>query len=142
MVSWLKKDEQFARIPTDWLLRSSPSPDVRTYIDIPRKSGLLTPEELRITEQYDATALADAIRRKELKCVDVTRAFCKVYALALHAPCATADARYREPQLLTNSPIASQRSSSRMLWPGLRNSMRILPLESRLLVPCTAFPSP
>jgi hypothetical protein len=73
-----KRDEQFALIPKDWLLKSSPSPDIRTYVDIPRKCGIMTPEELRITEEYDATDLAEAIRKRELKCVDVTRAFCKV----------------------------------------------------------------
>ncbi|KAF2011126.1 amidase [Aaosphaeria arxii CBS 175.79] len=77
-----KKDEQYSRLPTEWLLNSSPSPDVRTYIDIPRKSGILSQEELRITEEFDATALAEAIRRKELKCVDVTKAFCKRAAIA------------------------------------------------------------
>lgn len=78
LVSWQKKDEQFARIPTEWLLKSSPSPDTRVYLDIPRKCGILSAEELKITEDYDATALAEAIRKRELKCVDVTRAFCKV----------------------------------------------------------------
>jgi len=78
LVSWAKRDEQYARIPTDWLLKSSPSPDVRTYIDIPRKCGLLNSEELRITEEYDATELAEAIQSKRLKSVDVVTAFCKV----------------------------------------------------------------
>ena len=78
IVAWQKKDEQYARIPTEWLLKSSPSPDVTTYLDIPRKCGLLSSEELRITEEFDATALAEAIRIRELKSVDVVRAFCKV----------------------------------------------------------------
>ena len=77
-IAWQKRDEQYSRIPTEWLLKSSPPPDTRTYVDIPRKCGILTKEELRITEEYDATALAEAIRKRELKCVDVTRAFCKV----------------------------------------------------------------
>jgi hypothetical protein len=78
LIHWAKKDEQFARIPTEWLLTSSPPPDTRTYIDIPRKCGILSDEELRITEEYDATGLAEGIRKRELKCVDVARAFCKV----------------------------------------------------------------
>lgn len=78
LVSWQKKDEQFSRIPTEWLLKSSPSPDAKTYLDIPRKSGLLSTEDLRITEEYDATDLAAAIRKRELKSVDVVKAFCKV----------------------------------------------------------------
>ena len=78
LVAWQKRDERDARIPPEWRLKSAPSPDSTTLLDIPRKSGLLSAEELRITEKYDATALADAIRKRELKCVDVTRAFCKV----------------------------------------------------------------
>jgi amidase len=78
IISWQKRDEQYARIPTKWLLKSSPSPDIRTYVEVPRKCGILSDEEIRITEEYDATSLGGAIRRKELKCVDVTRAFCKV----------------------------------------------------------------
>ena len=45
---------------------------------MPRTCGLLTTEELRITEDFDATGLAEAVRRRELRCVDVARAFCKV----------------------------------------------------------------
>jgi hypothetical protein len=73
-----KQAEQLSRIPKEWLLKESPSPDVRTYIDIPRKCGLLSGAELRITEEYDATALAEAIRKRVVRCVDVARAFCKV----------------------------------------------------------------
>ncbi|KAF2651703.1 amidase [Lophiostoma macrostomum CBS 122681] len=77
-----KQEEQLARIPSEWLLKSRPSPDVRNYLDIPRTCGILTPEEIRITEEYDATSLAEAIRKRELKCIDVTRAFCKRAAIA------------------------------------------------------------
>ncbi|ORY13423.1 amidase signature domain-containing protein [Clohesyomyces aquaticus] len=82
LVSWMKKDEQYERIPKEWLLKTPPGPDVTSYLDIPRKCGLLTAEELRITEQYDATALMEGIRSRKLKCVDVTRAFCKRAAIA------------------------------------------------------------
>ena len=78
LVSSQKKDEQYARIPHEWRLASLPLSHVTNYIDIPRKCGILTSEEIRITEEYDATALAEAIRSRKLKCVDVTRAFCKV----------------------------------------------------------------
>jgi hypothetical protein len=81
LVSWAKKDEQRARIPTEWLLKESPSHGVTTYLDVPRQCGLLSKEELRITEEYDATSLAEAIRSGSLKSVDVVRAFCKVHTL-------------------------------------------------------------
>lgn len=77
-ISWQKKDEQFARIPHDWRLPSKSSSDVTNYMGIPGQCGILSQQELRITEDYDATALADAIRTRRLKCIDVTRAFCKV----------------------------------------------------------------
>lgn len=73
-----KKDEQYGRIPADWRLKTLPEPQVKIYTNIPRKCGLLTKEELDITEKYDAVALAQAIRNKKLKSLDVTRAFCKV----------------------------------------------------------------
>jgi amidase len=76
-VALQKKKEQTDRV-RDWRLDNLPAPDVTNYLDFPQRCGLLTEEELRITEKYDATALAQAIREGSLKCVDVTRAFCKV----------------------------------------------------------------
>jgi amidase len=78
LVSWSKKDEQYARIPQEWRVSSLPLPSVANYIDIPRNCGLLSAAELEITEEHDATALAQAIRSRKLKCIDVTTAFCKV----------------------------------------------------------------
>ncbi|KAF2714864.1 acetamidase [Pleomassaria siparia CBS 279.74] len=77
-----KKDEQRARIPSKWLLKSLPARDVISYVDIPRKCGVLSIEELHITEEYDATSLAEAIRNMKLKSVDVVTAFCKRAAVA------------------------------------------------------------
>jgi hypothetical protein len=81
LVSWQKKDQQYGRVPHEWRLMSLPPAGVTNYIDFPRTCGLLTKEELYITEDYDATALAKAIRDRKFKCVDVTRAFCKVSSL-------------------------------------------------------------
>ncbi|EFQ85587.1 hypothetical protein PTT_19436 [Pyrenophora teres f. teres 0-1] len=81
-VSQRKKDEQYARIPADWRLKTLPGPHVKSYIDMPCRSGLLSKQELDITERYDAVALAQAIKDKQVKCVDVTRAFCKRAAIA------------------------------------------------------------
>jgi amidase len=77
-ISRRKKEEQYKRIPEEWKLNTLPGPDVTSYVDIPRRPDVLLPEELRITEQYDAVALAQAIRQKKFSCVDVARAFCKV----------------------------------------------------------------
>jgi Asp-tRNA(Asn)/Glu-tRNA(Gln) amidotransferase A subunit family amidase len=53
--------------------------DVRS---IPRTCGILNSKELEITEKYDATSLAQAIRSKSLTAEDVTTAFCKRAAIA------------------------------------------------------------
>ncbi|KAF2740838.1 amidase [Polyplosphaeria fusca] len=82
LASWAKKDEQRARIPIDWLLKDSPSPQSTNYLDVPRKCGLLSADELRITEDHDATGLAEAIKSRKLKSVDVVKAFCKRAAIA------------------------------------------------------------
>ncbi|KAL5433649.1 hypothetical protein PMIN07_008649 [Paraphaeosphaeria minitans] len=83
-VAWQKKDQQFARIPSDWRILHDrrPAPNATNYLDIPRKCGILSDEELEITEEYDATALAEAVRARKLTSVDVTRAFCKRAAVA------------------------------------------------------------
>lgn len=80
LISWQKRDEQRSRIPSDWLLDADwrPSPDTTNFLHIPKACGLLSVEELRLTEVYDATGLAEAIRKREVKSVDVVRAFCKV----------------------------------------------------------------
>ncbi|KAF9695529.1 hypothetical protein EKO04_006663 [Ascochyta lentis] len=81
-VSWQKKDQQSARIPSQWRLPQLPPSSVTNYLSLPRQSGLFTDKELDITENYDATALAEAIRERRLTCVDVTTAFCKRAAVA------------------------------------------------------------
>jgi Asp-tRNA(Asn)/Glu-tRNA(Gln) amidotransferase A subunit family amidase len=81
-VSWQKKDQQFASIPSQWRLPQSPPASVTNYLNIPRECGLLTEKEVDITEHYDATGLAQAIRERTFTCVDVTTAFCKRAAIA------------------------------------------------------------
>jgi amidase len=76
-----KKQEQLSRIPKEYLLPAEYI-QVSNVLDVPRACGLLTAKELRITEDYDATALAHAIRNGELKALDVARAFCKRAAIA------------------------------------------------------------
>ncbi|KAJ4288467.1 hypothetical protein N0V90_011702 [Kalmusia sp. IMI 367209] len=84
LISWQKKDEQYARIPSEWLIPSGklPASGVTNYLDIPRKCGVLNEEELRLTERYDASGLGEAIGRQEVKSVDVVQAFCKRAAIA------------------------------------------------------------
>lgn len=83
LISKKKKAERDSRIPADWRLSTLPGPKVTNYTEIPRQCGLLTEQELQITEQYDAVALAAAIREKRLKCLDVATAFCKVSTMSM-----------------------------------------------------------
>ena len=73
-----KQEDRQNRIPKEWRLATLPPPTRFNVTNLPRESGILTEEELSITEAYDAFALAQAIARRELSSVDVTRAFCKV----------------------------------------------------------------
>jgi amidase len=80
-----------ATIPDEWRLTSVPSGD--SVMSVPRDSGLLTPEELAITEST-ATDLVAKMAARELTSVAVTMAFCKRAALA--------------HQLVRPSPLAAQ----------------------------------
>ncbi|KAF2092731.1 amidase [Rhizodiscina lignyota] len=79
-----KQEEQRSKIPKEWLLpdRFLPTPSTKNVLDVIPRSGLLTDQERRITEDYDATALLEALKTGKLKSVDVTRAFCKRAAIA------------------------------------------------------------
>ena len=75
-------------IPKDlWISQDvidNPPLDVR---DIPRTCGILTDEELEITESYDTVSLAEAIASKKYKAVTVAKAFAKRAAIAHQISC-------------------------------------------------------
>jgi amidase len=77
-----KRSERKSRIPKSWLLPSLPSPSILDVRSIPRTCGILTPFELSITEDHDATSIASAIRNRELTAEAVAVAFCKRAAIA------------------------------------------------------------
>ncbi|KAL7941727.1 amidase signature domain-containing protein [Trichoderma barbatum] len=60
------------RLPID-LIKNPP----KNVTGVPQQCGLLTPEELAITEKYDATTLASLIASKKLTAVAVATAFSK-----------------------------------------------------------------
>jgi amidase len=68
-----------ASIPDDLRLLSQDDLDAtpKNVLSAPRQCGLLSPEELAITEDYDATALAEAIAARQLTAVQVATAFAK-----------------------------------------------------------------
>lgn len=66
-------------IPQEWKIQSLPIED--SVFDFPKKSGILSDQELAITES-SASDLVKKLAQGELKAVDVTVAFCKRAALA------------------------------------------------------------
>ena len=96
LVNWqqkaqAKQAEAAAKIPAEWRLSPKALQQVSTsndsVLDIPKTCGLLTPEEVAITENYDATALRDKLAAGELTSVQVTTAFCKRAAIAQQVTC-------------------------------------------------------
>ncbi|KAE9370266.1 general amidase-like protein [Stipitochalara longipes BDJ] len=77
-----KQVERQSRIPPAWLLKTPPLASTLDVRSVPRASGILSSQELNITENYDATSLADAIRSRQHTAEEVTIAFCKRAAIA------------------------------------------------------------
>ncbi|KAK5107528.1 hypothetical protein LTR62_001058 [Meristemomyces frigidus] len=80
-----KQKERTGRIPTGWLLSADVLKEAgnkTSVLDMPRKSGLLSNDELCITEDYDATALVAELGSGRLSSVDVINAFSKRAAIA------------------------------------------------------------
>lgn len=90
-------------IPADWRLddkyiprgrRLSPLESVHQLhafeqddvdiLDVPRKCGILSAKELKITEEHDVKGLLKAIAEKRLSAEEVTLAFCKVRYLPVY----------------------------------------------------------
>ncbi|KAE8158943.1 Acetamidase [Aspergillus tamarii] len=66
-------------IPDEWKIKTVPTEG--SVIDLPEKSGVLSPSEIKITNS-SATELVAQLANGTLKSVDVTLAFCKRAALA------------------------------------------------------------
>jgi hypothetical protein len=85
-----KRAGNLAKIPTEWLLPGDCgiSPDDinsssrRCVLDIPRSCGILSDQELKLTEDYDATDLIGLMRDGAVKSEEVVKAFCKRAAVA------------------------------------------------------------
>ncbi|KAF9701093.1 hypothetical protein EKO04_000110 [Ascochyta lentis] len=82
-----KRISVFKKIPQEWLLpieQASKYTETNpiSVLDVPRTCGILTPKELDITENYDATELVQQMASRKLTSVDVVTAFCKRAAIA------------------------------------------------------------
>lgn len=77
-----------ASIPAEYHLPESLADNIPADVtDIPSTCGILTKEELTITEDYDATSLAQAIAEKQYTAVSVAKAFAKRAAIAHQLTC-------------------------------------------------------
>ncbi|GME48661.1 Amidase [Neofusicoccum parvum] len=81
-------DDFVSKIPEEYYIPQryvdSPPLDVT---NIPRECGILTDEELEITENYDAVGLANAIATRKYSSVTVATAFCKRAIIAHQVSC-------------------------------------------------------
>lgn len=86
-----KRAELFNKIPVAWrltpeFLTGSVDSDINV-LDVPSRCGLLTAEELEVTEKYNAVNLAKAVQSGSLKAKSVATAFCKRAAIAQQLTC-------------------------------------------------------
>ena len=82
-----KKQEQLSKdsIPAEWRLPQDLKLPDKVHViaaDVPRLSGLLSKDELDITEKYSAGQLAQKLATGEFTSLAVTTAFCKRAAIA------------------------------------------------------------
>jgi Tfp pilus assembly protein PilO len=86
-----KQAEVSAQIPSSWRLAAEYTDISETasknVLDIPRLCGIMTPKQLNITENHDATSLLRKIHRQELSAFEVTEAFCIRAAIAQQVVC-------------------------------------------------------
>lgn len=82
----IKRAQVDARIPKafrlreEFLIGTESSPE--SVLEIPAKCGILSLEEIAITENYTAISLAVALATGKLSAFDVATAFCKRAAIA------------------------------------------------------------
>ncbi|KIL93642.1 amidase [Fusarium avenaceum] len=82
-----KRTARDERIPKEWripetLLSKVSSDSPVSAFDLLKEAALLTPEEVEITEEHDATGLVQKMASGELSAYQVTHAFCKRAAVA------------------------------------------------------------
>lgn len=77
-----KKERREEAIPPAWKLAFSDQSSDRNVMEVPTSCGILSPEEIRITSDYDAVSLAEELAKGTCTAEAVTVAFCKRAAIA------------------------------------------------------------
>lgn len=121
-----KRAERDARIPQSWLI-SFPD-DVLDVTGVPRECGVLTPEEIIITET-EAPKLVQQMIAKELTSEAVVTAFCKRAAIAQQLVSEDGGGKWIG---LTSRQTVSLRSFSRMPLSGQRRLTTSIRLRANL----------
>ncbi|KAG6978210.1 putative amidase [Fusarium oxysporum f. sp. conglutinans] len=76
------------RVPKEFRLPLCVIQDApKNVTEIPAKCGILSPEEIEITEMHDAVSLLEAIASRRYTAVAVARAFCKRAIIAHQVTC-------------------------------------------------------
>ncbi len=82
-----KRNSCYEKIPKEWRLSASILADVnetstKNVTQIPRECGILSVDEIDITENYDATDLLKRLASSQVSATAVATAFCKRAAIA------------------------------------------------------------
>ena len=78
-----KKAQQTALLPKEWLLPKTLVPSTQlNVIDVPRSCGLLSKQELAITDTEDVDQILKKLSSGQWSAVDVTKAYCKRATIA------------------------------------------------------------
>src|SRR4051812_17379750 len=84
-----KKAEQLSRIPKEWTIEP-PAESICNVTDLPESFGILTPEEIEITELDDLDELLSRLAKGVWTSLAVTTAYCKraivAQQLVYHVP--------------------------------------------------------
>ncbi|KAJ5951311.1 uncharacterized protein N7479_009724 [Penicillium vulpinum] len=125
-----KQAEADAKIPIEWRLPAEILQQVNqnelNILDVPSKCGVLTKEELAITELPDATSLRDKLITLELSAVEVTTAFCKRAAIAQQLTSCLTETIFSEALIRAEELDAHIKSTGRPIGPlhGIPISMK------------------
>lgn len=77
-----KQKERNDRIRAAWRIDVNQYRGRRNVIDVPSTCGILNPDELRITSDFDAVSLVERLRDGLFTAEEVVTAFCKRAAVA------------------------------------------------------------
>lgn len=77
-----KKLEQARKIPREWKIAPEAQQNASSILDMPATCGIMSPLELEITSNHDATALVEGLKEGTWSVEQVTVAFCKRAAVA------------------------------------------------------------